>query len=187
MRKLFPLLTLFFLIGSILFWVLDGIYDKDVFFSFAITFTTFFFHFFIRIFFGVLTSFLKPNPESKWFRERKFEKKFFLLLRVKKWKGKILTYDSRLFDPSLDPDTLLGNSMRACLCHELIIPFSYIPLFFTFLTNSFFFFFLFLGTSFLASFIDLVSIIVQRYNIPRIKRIRERKRKASCFPSNENA
>lgn len=66
-----------------------------------------------------------------WFRKRSFEDKLYKRLKVSRWKKKMPTYEEGLFDiKDHSADELLGAMCQAEVVHELIIPMSFIPLFF---------------------------------------------------------
>ena len=53
----------------------------------------------VRIIRGNVSKLFKKhiNYNQWWFKEKKFEKRFYKLLHVKKWKGKALTYNTESF------------------------------------------------------------------------------------------
>ena len=60
---------------------------------------TIMYHFWVRIIMGNVSKIFKKhiNYNQWWFKEKKFEKGLYKLLRVKKWKGKALTYNPETF------------------------------------------------------------------------------------------
>ena len=65
----------------------------------GITAFTVMYHFWVRIIMGNVSKIFKKhiNYNQWWFKEKKFEKGLYKLLRVKKWKGKALTYNPETF------------------------------------------------------------------------------------------
>ena len=109
------------------------------------------------------------NPESGWFRQKKWERALYRLLRVKSWKGGIATYDPREFSMKLHSlDEIVNNMCHAEAVHELIILLSFTSLLFAIPFGAFP---VFLLTSIGAAGMDSVFVIVQRYNRPRVMQL----------------
>ncbi len=112
-----------------------------------------------------------------WFTQKPLEVKCYAHLRVKLWKKFLPTYDPTAFD--LKSHSYEEIAMAMCqseLVHETIIVLSFLPL----LAAKFFGAWLvFLITSLLAALVDLVFVILQRYNRPRILRLVTRKKKST--------
>ena len=146
--------------------------------SFAITFGTFFYHFAMRLFVGHALNCIMGNRADytkKWYQLRPFEEKLYGFLQVKKWKGKMPTYDPSLFDRRLHSWEEIAQAMcQAELVHEVIVVFSFLPLLATIPFGSFF---VFLITSLLSAAFDLCFVIMQRFNRPRIITLIDRKAK----------
>lgn len=148
---------------------------KSVFCTLGITFMTICYHFTVRLVIGSVTDRIKLSqfkPEARQFRERKFERKLYKALRVKKWKKFAPTYDKKLFslkDNSLD--NVIGETCRAEVVHSLCVLASLasicLAVWFGSLPA-------FLITGILGALVDLVFVIIQRYNRPRLKRLAER-------------
>lgn len=150
---------------TVLFAILHAYYTLPVFLSLAITFGTTCYHFSMRLLVGALVSdrFDYHNP---WFQPKGFEAALYKKLQLKRWKLKMPTYTPRLFslqDNSLEQ--IVCNMCQAEVVHEIIIPFSFIPLLFSTVWGSFAVFFI---TSVLAACFDLLFVMLQRYNRPRI-------------------
>ena len=136
--------------------------------STTITFGTTFYHFAMRLLVGVLV----PNAlncSARWFRQRSWEPAVYRKLKVKSWKKNLPTYDPDAFSLDLHtPQQILANMCQAEVVHEIIVLCSFLPLaavpFFGVLP-------VFLITSTLAAAVDLIFVIAQRYNRPRIFRL----------------
>ena len=77
-----------------------GNYNKSKIFLWSgITAFTIMYHFWVRIIMGNVSKLFKNHIsyKQKWFKERKFEKKFYRFLNVKKWKDKAFTYNPESF------------------------------------------------------------------------------------------
>ena len=74
-------------------------YESKVILWTGITAFTIMYHFWVRIIMGNVAKLFKKhiNYKQLWFKERKFEKKLYKLLKVKEWKDKALTYNPESF------------------------------------------------------------------------------------------
>lgn len=138
------------------------------------------YHFGLRIGFGLVTKLLPINFRHPWYRQRKFEKKLYKLLRVRRWKDKVLTFEPDKYDfKNRTLDELATTMAKSELDHWINEVIS---------VSSIFFFFLwgclpaFLITAVAAMIFDAQFIVVQRYNRPivlKLKSMRERKKKSA--------
>lgn len=113
------------------------------------------------------------RPDSWWFRPRAWEAPLYRFLRVKAWKKSALTYDPREFSlREHTPEEVINNMCHSEAVHELSaalalaapllsVPFGAFPIF--------------LLTALLAAGVDLAFAAIQRYNRPRLMRIRDRR------------
>lgn len=135
------------------------------------------YHMFIRFFAPVLLwVFFRKTYDCRWawFQPRPWEPRLYRLLRVKRWKGRAITYDPREFSFRLHaPEEIVNNMCHAEAVHELTallsllsvcfaIPFGAAPVFF--------------AAAVLAALVDLACVVIQRYNRPRLVKILERRR-----------
>jgi len=148
---------------------------SDVFFTIAITFGTTAYHFLMRLAVGYAVDAVMHNSADYtkiWFQPRRFEKKLYKKLNVKSWKGKMPSYDPSLF--SIDrhtPDEIIGAMCQAEIVHEIIVVLSFLPI----LTIPFFGEpLVFVLTSLAAACFDMLFVIMQRYNRPRILKLMSR-------------
>ena len=143
----------------------------------AITFGTCLYHFAMRLLVGHILDRLMGNKADYrrgWYQLRPFEKRLYKLLRVKKWKAKMPTYDPSCFDPRLHSWDEIAQAMcQAELVHEVITVLSFLPLFAAIPFGSFG---VFLITSVFAALYDLSFVAMQRYNRPRILKLLEKER-----------
>lgn len=138
----------------------------------SITFLTCFYHFSMRVAVGeAVTVFCRNrslNADSFWFRPKKFEKKLYRLLRVKKWKKKMITAKPEQFDIKIrTPQELFFYMMQAEIAHELMMLLSFVPLLLIIFYGEAVVFIL---TSAAACLIDAVFVMIQRYNRPRVQK-----------------
>lgn len=140
----------------------------------GITAFTILYHFWLRIFMGNITKHFPIHYRHGWFKERFFERGLYKLLRVRKWKEKVLTYDPDAF--SLEKHTLeeIANAMsKAETDHWINELISLSTLLFPLLWGQFWIFF---GTAVAAMLFDAQFIVVQRYNRPVVLRVIERRK-----------
>lgn len=140
--------------------------------SFAITFGTCFYHFAMRLVVGYVLDRIMGNHSDlskKWYQLRPFEMRLYKVLKVKKWKGNMPTFDPSLFDPKLHSWEEIAQAMcQAEIVHECIVVLSFLPLLGAIPFGSFG---VFLITSTLSALYDLSFVIMQRYNRPRIMKL----------------
>lgn len=129
------------------------------------------YHLWLRIIMGNVTKLFKYNHNCWWFREKKFEKGMYRLLRVKKWKGKALTYNPEAF--SLEKHTLaeIAEVMtKSEVDHWVNEVISLVSILFSLIWGETRIFVL---TAIVAMLFDAQFIAIQRFNRPRILRILE--------------
>lgn len=152
-----------------------NIYVNDVILWAGITAFTVMYHLWVRIIMGNVSKVFKKHIKytNGWFKEKKFEKKLYKLLRVKKWKGKALTYNPEAF--SLKDNSLeeIANTMaKSEVDHWINELISLSTLLFSCVWGQFW---IFLITALAAMLFDAQFIIIQRFNRPRVVKILERK------------
>lgn len=132
------------------------------------------YHFSLRIFMGNITKKWNINYKHPWYKQRKFEKKLYKLLRVRKWKDKVLTFEPENYDfQNRTLEQLATTMAKSELDHWINEIISVISIFFTFLWGCFP---AFIITATAAMIFDAQFIIVQRYNRPIVLRLLERRR-----------
>ncbi len=138
----------------------------------AITFGTAAYHFVMRLAVGGAINLLlrnRVNYRARWFRVSQWEQKLYKKLRVKKWKGKMATYDASLFDSRIHSLSEIAGAMcQAEIVHELIILFSFVPILAAIPFGALW---VFVITSLLSACYDAMFVIMQRYNRPRVLRL----------------
>ena len=166
-------------IVSIICFILyyGNIYKNNIILWTGITAFTIMYHFWGRIILNNVSKLFKKNINYKqWlFKERKFEKKLYKILRVKDWKGKALTYNPESF--SLKEHSLeeIANTMaKSEVDHWINEAISLSTMLFEIIWGEFWIFCL---TAVAAMIFDSQFIIIQRYNRPRIVKILEKKSK----------
>ena len=180
MKKTLKRITSILLVFSVVFVLLNFYLKTDLFLILSITFCTALYHFAMRLFVGeICNKFIEPklNYNAKWFNEKKFEKKLYKFLKVKKWKKFAPTYSPESFSlKDNSKEDIIRTMCGAEVVHELIIVFSFLPIIFSGLLDSFY---EFLFTSIIAALVDSVFVIIQRFNRPRVIKLLKRSEKQS--------
>ena len=133
------------------------------------------YHFLIRLILGYFVAFVfkgKLDPNNHWFRPKHFEHRLYRMLRVRRWKKKMPTYDPDSFSfDKYSIEQIIQNSCVAELVHEWIVLASFLPLLASRWWGAFP---VFLITSLLSAGLDCCFIIMQRYNRPRLQQYLKR-------------
>lgn len=146
-------------------------------FATLISFITTSYHFVMRIIVGYVVDGIyhnKMNYYNKWFKVSDIENKLYNMIKVKEWKNFMPTYSPETF--SLKKHTLDEIAMAMCqseVVHEIIVILSFVPVL---MIPSLGKPFVFIMTSILAACFDMIFVIMQRYNRPRIVKLIEKRR-----------
>ncbi len=170
------------LILTALFAVLFGTYDAKIWLALSFVCGSVFYHFFLRFFVGTITSVLiKPtlDYENAWFREKPFERGIYKKMRVKRWKAWLPTFDSASFSLEYSSaEVLIQQTCHSESVHVIIFICSYLSLLFClFISEWELYLDIAIIIAVLASLLDLLLIIVQRYNRPRFISLFNREKK----------
>lgn len=169
MKKTMRVISAASVLLCVLFGVLYGFWRADVFYTLAISFGTTAYHFLMRLAVGYIFNITMKNKADYsrwWFRRRPWEMKLYNKLGVKRWKNKLPTFEPEVFDPDLHSWDEIAQAMcQSELVHEVIAVLSFVPVVFSIWFGAFW---VFLITSILAAAFDLMFVIIQRYNRPRI-------------------
>ena len=178
MKKTMISMTVISLIVLVASGVTYSLTDIRPLFSVAITFGTIFYHLAVRLAIGGLIDAKYHNHmdyTKKWFQEKPSEKKLYRLLKVKKWKKWLPTFnpeDFNLKDRSVEE--IIQVSCQAEVVHEVIMPFSFVPILFSIWFGSLG---VFIITSCAAFIFDSIFVIMQRFNRPRLMQLLKRSSK----------
>lgn len=159
------------------FWGIFLTNRKPLFFTLGIIALTICFHFTIRLVIAGLIDYKLKNRvdyTKKWFEPREFEQKLYKALRVKKWKDIMPTADENNF--SLKKHTFEEILMAGCqaeIVHEACAVSGFLTMFFAI---PFGYWWVFLITSIGGALFDMVFVVIQRFNRPRLMKIVERTR-----------
>lgn len=140
----------------------------------GITAFTIMYHLWMRIIMGNVSKLFSVQYTSLWFREKGFEKGLYKFLRVKKWKGKALTYRPELYDvKNCTLEDLANTTAKSELDHWINIIIALSTVLFGFIWGEMW---IFAITAFLAAVFDSQFIVIQRYNRPRLVRLIKREK-----------
>ena len=164
-----------FFIISLSFFILSLLIDDNTIEIIAVTLITTFYQACIRPLAGsliIMKYHNKMNFNLWWFKERKFERLLYKILKVKRWKTAIPTYDKTAFDiKEKNIEEILGATCQAEVVHEIMCVLAFVPLLLIIPYGQALVFIL---TSIICAFVDCVCIIVQRYNRPRLVKLYKR-------------
>lgn len=135
------------------------------------------YHFWGRIIMGNVSKLFKINPSCWWFQEKSFEKGLYKFLRVKKWKGKALTYNPEAFSLKAHSlEEIAAVMTKSEVDHWINEIISLVSILFSLLWGEVW---IFVTTAVFAMLFDAQFIVIQRFNRPRILRIIKRKNTVS--------
>lgn len=153
----------------------SGVFDNDVLLWIGVTCFTIMYHLWLRIIMGNVSKLLKIQYTMPFFKERSFEKKLYKFFKVKKWKGKALTYNPELFSLKDYSLTEIANTMcKAETDHLINVGISLSTLLFALIWGQLW---IFLITAIFAIAFDMQFVFIQRYNRPRVVRLINRQSK----------
>lgn len=185
---MYSIIALGVILTAVCFGVYYGGYNDNLIFLWTgITAFTITYHFWGRIILGNVSKLFRKNINYKqwWFKERKFEKKLYEVLKVKKWKGKALTYNPEQFDLKQNSlEQILNTMIKSEVDHWINEVISIISMFFGLIWGETWIFVL---TAIAAMIFDGQFIVIQRYNRPRVIKILEKTSKKENKETVENA
>lgn len=177
--------ALAFLALSVIFLVCWLVWGHGVFLTLLITFATFFYHFAVRLAVGAAVDRITAhgvNYNAAWFRQSRAEAKLYRLLKVHSWKVKLPTYVPGNFSLKENtPEKVVCNMCCAEIVHEVNVAVSFVPVVLSVIIPALRSTVLvFVLTSVAAAIFDMLFVIIQRYNRPRmLKLMRHRQNKST--------
>lgn len=184
MKKILKILIFISITITILTAILYEFFSTEIFLTLLITFGTTTYHFAIRLLISAFINKIMNNHADyykRWYQPYFFEETLYKILRVKRWKNIMPTYNPDLF--LLKEHTLEEVIQAMCqaeIIHEIIIVWSFLPLL---VSIKFGTFYIFLITSIIAGSFDMMFVIIQRYNRPRMMKLVKKQNKL-CSKSN---
>ena len=177
MKKIITSITVISFILTLLFAALYSHTENGVSLALAITAGTTLYHFAMRLAVGFFYDRIMNNKADLgrwWYQPKGFEKRIYSWLNVKNWKGIMPSYEPELFNPQKHTWNEIAQAMcQAELVHETIILLSFVPILFA---KPFGALPVFVTTSALAAAFDMIFVIMQRYNRPRVIKLAEREK-----------
>lgn len=175
--KIIKISALFLVLLTVIFTIIYQYNPNTVVLSIAITFGTISYHFLMRLAVGYTINGMfhnRFNYNKKWFREKRFEKHLYEVLKVKKWKDKMPTFAPEMLDLKVHTwEEIAGAMCQSEVVHSIIVVLCFVPVLATLIWGTFWVFFI---TSVLAAGVESMFVIMQRYNRPRVIRMIERKK-----------
>ncbi len=145
--------------------------ENSIVLSLTITMGTIAYHFSMRLFVGYTINSImknKANYKLQWFQPRACENRLYKKLNVRKWKKYIPTYSPERFDRCIHSwEEVIQASCQAEIVHEVIVLLSFAPIL---LSKWFGAVLVFIITSVVAAFVDMIFVIFLRYNRQRMVR-----------------
>ena len=179
MKRTMKLLTGIFVISFLVFIFIYC--NTGEMLALTITLGTCSYHFLMRLFVGYGINICyhnKMNYRRKWFQSKEWEQNLYKCMKVRRWKDKMPTYAVGAFSFELHSmEEVLGAMCQAEVVHEIIVVLSFIPLVFSIRFEAFG---VFLVTSILSAGFDMMFVIMQRYNRPRIIKLLDKKGNIKC-------
>ena len=166
---------LFTAILAILFFALyySGVYNVPFILWSGIVSFMILYHFGLRILFGNITSKFNIDYSHPFYKPCKFEKKLYKLLRVRKWKDKVLTFEPDKYDfRNRTLEQLAQTMSKSELDHWINQIISLLSIFFIFIWGCAP---AFIISAICAMIFDAQFIVVQRYNRPIVLRLMKTK------------
>jgi len=168
-------ITVFLFAGFLICFPVSVLTKNNIAQTVTITVGVTLYHFAMRLAVGTIVNSVMNNKADYnhvWFREKSFENRLYKLIRVRKWKKHLPTYDPDTFDISRKTvKEIIGATCQAEIVHEVIMVLSLLPIIVI----------PFLGgaaaliiTSVLAMLFDSLFVILQRYNRPKLIRVMKR-------------
>ncbi len=155
--------------ATVAFCLMDRYSADNIWVTLAITFGTIAYHFCMRLAVGAVVDCVMKNRadySKAWYRLRKWEKKCYDVIMVKNWKKWMPTYDPEVFSPKKHTWDEIAQAMcQSEIVHEINVVLSFLPVLLALYFGAFA---VFLITSLCGAVFDLLFVIMQRYNRPRV-------------------
>lgn len=169
MSRVMNVATVFCFLAAIFFGICCRGSDRGICLTLAVTFGTIAYHLGMRLLVGLLFSVGMKNRADltkKWYQTNPWERELYRCLKVKKWKDRMPAYRPDTFSRKKHTWAEIAQAMcQSELVHETNIILSFVPLAASLCFGSFWVFFI---TSLCSAVFDLLFVMMQRYNRPRI-------------------
>ena len=142
----------------------------------AITFGTIAYHLIMRLLVSLVFNSVMKNQadiRKRRYQAGRLEMAMYKRIKVQKWKDKMPSYDSTLFDPGQHSWNQIAQAMcQSEVIHETIVLLSFLPIFAGIWFGAYP---VFIITSILSAAFDSMFVMMQRYNRQRIIKLLSRK------------
>lgn len=175
MKRVIQVVTAILIVLTALFSGLYLKFNAEPYITLAVTFGTTLYHFAMRLIVGVLVPRSFKYTDS-FFVEKPFEKNLYKFLKVKKWKRFMPSYNPASYSIKNSFEMLEKVANTTCrneIIHLVICFLSFVPISFSMFFDAKI---VFVITSILGCLFDMIFIIMQRYNRPRLVKIINRKK-----------
>lgn len=166
------------LAGTLLAAVLFLRLRNGIYLTLAITLGTTAYHLGMRLLVGAAFHAKMKNRadyRKRWYQPHPWEERLYQILQVRAWKDRLPTYDPAAFSIKYHTWDEIAQAMcQSELVHETSAVLSFLPLVFSVWFGAFFTFFI---TSLCGAVVDLLFVVIQRYNRPRVVKIALRRRR----------
>ena len=173
--KMIKISALFLVLMTAIFVIIYQFCPNAVVLSTVITLGTISYHFLMRLAVGYIINGLYHNQfdyRKKCFQPKAYEKRLYELLKVKKWKDKMPTFAPEMLDLKIHTwEEIAGAMCQSEIVHRTIVVLSFLPILASLIWGVFWVFFV---TSVLAAGADMLFVIMQRYNRPRVVKMIEK-------------
>ena len=172
MKKTIYYITAATILLTILSFTLYHLKGYGIAFTLGVTFGTISYHFLMRLIVGSIVDSIMNNKadySKKWYQCREWEKRIYERLRVKRWGKKLPAFQPAYFDPKTHSWSEIAQAMcQAEVVHEIIVVLSFVPILFSIWAGVLP---VFLITSVLSAGMDLMLVMLQRYNRSRVMKL----------------
>ena len=167
---MYSVILLTVLIAAVCFGLYySNTYKSDVVLWIGIVSFMILYHFGLRILMGKITNSFKIDYSHPWYKPQKFEESLYKLLRVRRWKEKVLTFEPDKYDyENVTLEELATTMSKSELDHWINELISLVSILFIFVWGCAP---AFVISAALAMLFDAQFIVVQRYNRPIVIRL----------------
>ena len=178
MAKTMKALSIVTILLTAIFALLYHLFGHNAYFVIAISAGTTAYHFTMRLVVGFLFDIILKNKvdyTKRWFCVGKGEYNFYKLLKVKRWKDKMPTFQPDTFDTSKHSwEEILQATCQSELVHETNVLLSFLPIIASIWFGEIW---VFVATSILSALFDLLFVFMQRFNRYRLLKLQSRLQK----------
>ena len=176
LQRFLKLISLLLIAATVCFSLCFTYTGAEIFLTLAITAGTTAYHLCMRLIIGSVINAVMGNRADyrrAWFQVGEREFAFYKCIGVKKWKGKMPTYDESTFDfRAHSIEEIIQATCQSEIVHEIIIAASLLPIIAAVWFGALQ---VFIITSCVAAGIDMMYVFMQRFNRYRLLRVVNRR------------